>query len=164
MQAIGVTPSAAYSAANAGVHQLVKNLALEFADSKIRINAVAPAVVETPVYGTFMSEAFAATLRDDDGGKVCACGMLGAEIATLEPQAAARLRRFYRANEAALVRILDRSVDDGTMTFAGDATALAKVIFAVLEGGMLVARADGGIERFSATTNQILAMVSTTAS
>lgn len=56
LQAIGATPSAAYSAANAGVHQLVKNLALELADSKIRINAVAPAVVETPVYNTFMTD------------------------------------------------------------------------------------------------------------
>lgn len=56
LQAIGATPSAAYSAANAGVHQLVKNLAIELADSNIRINAVAPAVVETPVYNTFMSD------------------------------------------------------------------------------------------------------------
>lgn len=56
IQAVGATPSAAYSAANAGVHALVRNLAIELASEKIRINAVAPAVVETPVYGTFMSE------------------------------------------------------------------------------------------------------------
>ncbi|WP_299672189.1 SDR family oxidoreductase [uncultured Roseobacter sp.] len=63
LQAIGATPSAAYSAANAGVHQMVRNLALELADQNIRINAVAPAVVETPVYNTFMSdEEVAATL------------------------------------------------------------------------------------------------------
>ena len=55
IQAIGATPSAAYSAANAGVHALVRNLALELAPENIRVNAVAPAVVETPVYGTFMS-------------------------------------------------------------------------------------------------------------
>jgi len=54
-QPIGATPSSAYSAANAGVHQLVKNLAIELAPHNIRINAVAPAVVETPVYGTFMT-------------------------------------------------------------------------------------------------------------
>jgi len=54
-QAIGATPSAAYSAANAGVHALTRNLAIELAASNIRINTVAPAVVETPVYGTFMS-------------------------------------------------------------------------------------------------------------
>lgn len=56
IQAIGATPSSAYSAANAGVHALVRNLAIELASDNIRINAVAPSVVETPVYGTFMSE------------------------------------------------------------------------------------------------------------
>src|SRR6201996_5987046 len=55
IQAIGATPSAAYSAANAGVHAMVRNLAIELAPFGIRINAVAPAVVETPVYNTFMS-------------------------------------------------------------------------------------------------------------
>ena len=35
---------------------MVRNLAIELAPYKIRINAVAPAVVETPVYNTFMSE------------------------------------------------------------------------------------------------------------
>lgn len=56
IQAIGATPSAAYSAANAGVHAMVRNLAIELAPLNIRINAVAPAVVETPVYNTFMSD------------------------------------------------------------------------------------------------------------
>lgn len=56
LQAVGATPSAAYSAANAGVHALVRNLAIELAPQNIRVNAVAPGVVETPVYGTFMSE------------------------------------------------------------------------------------------------------------
>src|SRR6202041_4160395 len=54
LQAIGATPSSAYSAANGGVHALVHNLALELAADKIRINAVAPAVVETPIYSTFL--------------------------------------------------------------------------------------------------------------
>ncbi|AVK04135.1 MULTISPECIES: SDR family NAD(P)-dependent oxidoreductase [Pseudomonas aeruginosa group] len=54
IQAVGATPSAAYSAANAGVHALTRNLALELAGANIRINTVAPAVVETPVYATFM--------------------------------------------------------------------------------------------------------------
>lgn len=56
IQAVGATPSAAYSAANAGVHALVRNLAIELAPHRIRVNAVAPAVVETPVYGTFLSD------------------------------------------------------------------------------------------------------------
>lgn len=56
IQAIGATPSAAYSAANAGVHAMARNLAIELAPYNIRINVVAPAVVETPVYNTFMSD------------------------------------------------------------------------------------------------------------
>lgn len=55
LQAIGATPSSAYSAANAGVHALVHNLALELATDKIRVNAVAPAVIETPIYSTFLT-------------------------------------------------------------------------------------------------------------
>lgn len=56
IQAVGATPSAAYSAANAAVHAMVRNLAIELAPLRIRINAVAPAVIETPVYNTFMSD------------------------------------------------------------------------------------------------------------
>jgi NAD(P)-dependent dehydrogenase (short-subunit alcohol dehydrogenase family) len=56
LQAIGATPSSAYSAANAGVHALVHNLALELAQYRIGINAVAPAVAETPIYSGFLSE------------------------------------------------------------------------------------------------------------
>ncbi len=55
-QAIEATPSSAYSAAKGGVHTLTRNLAIEFAKDNIRVNAVAPAVVETPVYGSFIPE------------------------------------------------------------------------------------------------------------
>jgi NAD(P)-dependent dehydrogenase (short-subunit alcohol dehydrogenase family) len=56
LQAVSATPSNAYSAANAGVHSLVHNLALELAADRIRVNAVAPAVVETPIYSTFLTK------------------------------------------------------------------------------------------------------------
>ena len=39
---------------NAGVHALARNLAIELASDNIRVNAVAPAVVETPIYSSFL--------------------------------------------------------------------------------------------------------------
>lgn len=53
--ALGATPASAYSAAKAGLHALTRNLAIELAADRIRVNAVAPAVVETPVYDTFLT-------------------------------------------------------------------------------------------------------------
>ncbi|MBE9030495.1 SDR family oxidoreductase [filamentous cyanobacterium LEGE 11480] len=53
-QAVAATPSSAYSMAKAGLHSLTQNLAMELADQQIRVNAVSPAVVETPIYEGFI--------------------------------------------------------------------------------------------------------------
>jgi len=53
-QAIKATPSSAYSMAKSGLHSLTQHLAMELAEHGIRINAVAPAVVETPIYSAFI--------------------------------------------------------------------------------------------------------------
>ncbi|HZA25598.1 MAG TPA: SDR family oxidoreductase [Dehalococcoidia bacterium] len=53
-QAIKATPASAYSMAKAGLHSLTQNLAMELAEYTIRVNAVAPAVVETPLYYGFI--------------------------------------------------------------------------------------------------------------
>lgn len=53
-QAIAATPSSAYSMAKAGLHSLTQHLAMELAPQKIRVNAVSPAVVQTPIYEGFI--------------------------------------------------------------------------------------------------------------
>lgn len=53
-QAIHATPSSAYSMAKAGLHSLTQHLAMELAAYNIRVNAVSPAVVETPIYEGFI--------------------------------------------------------------------------------------------------------------
>jgi len=49
-QAIKATPSSVYSMQKAGLHSLTQHLAMELADANIRVNAVSPSVVATPVY------------------------------------------------------------------------------------------------------------------
>ncbi|MFC0228970.1 SDR family NAD(P)-dependent oxidoreductase [Serratia aquatilis] len=53
-QAIGATPSSAYSMAKSGLHALTRNLAIELGGNGIRVNAVSPAVVHTPIYDGFI--------------------------------------------------------------------------------------------------------------
>ena len=53
-QAIKATPSSAYSMAKAGLHALTQHMAMELADHNIRVNAVSPAVVKTPIYKAFI--------------------------------------------------------------------------------------------------------------
>ena len=53
-QAIKATPSSAYSMAKAGLHAMTQHLAMELAEHNIRVNAVSPAVVKTPIYETFI--------------------------------------------------------------------------------------------------------------
>jgi NAD(P)-dependent dehydrogenase (short-subunit alcohol dehydrogenase family) len=53
-QAVQATPSSAYSMAKAGLHSLTQHLAMELASQGIRVNAVSPAVVATPIYEGFI--------------------------------------------------------------------------------------------------------------
>lgn len=53
-QAVKATPSSAYSMAKAGLHSLTQHLAMELAEHKIRVNAVSPAVVITPIFNSFI--------------------------------------------------------------------------------------------------------------
>lgn len=55
-QAIAATPSSAYSMAKAGLHSLTQHLAMELASKQIRVNAVSPAVVQTPIYEGFIAK------------------------------------------------------------------------------------------------------------
>jgi NAD(P)-dependent dehydrogenase (short-subunit alcohol dehydrogenase family) len=53
--AVAATPCSASSTAKGGVHALTRNLAIEFSPDRIRVNAIAPAVVETPLLEPILS-------------------------------------------------------------------------------------------------------------
>jgi NAD(P)-dependent dehydrogenase (short-subunit alcohol dehydrogenase family) len=68
VDAIETTPTSAYSAAQAGRHALTKNLAIELAAERIRVNTVALAFVETPAYQRFLSAEEAQEVLDSVNG------------------------------------------------------------------------------------------------
>ena len=55
LHAIAATPCSGSSTAKGGVHALTLNLAIEFAPDNIRVNAIAPAVVETPLFDKLLT-------------------------------------------------------------------------------------------------------------
>src|SRR5712691_8069354 len=108
LQAIGATPSAAYSAAKAGVHALTKNLAIELAPYKIRVNTIAPGVIETPVFNTFLTpEQVAAVLPTFN-----AMHPLGRNG---QPADAAEALLFLASDQASFITGVVLPVDGGVM-------------------------------------------------
>lgn len=48
------TPCSASQVAKGGMHTLTRHLAIEFASNNIRVNTIAPAVIDTPLYDNLM--------------------------------------------------------------------------------------------------------------
>ena len=102
---------------------------------------------------------FEATLKEGTHEKACPMGMLAAEVRTLGEIAAERVRQFLTHNERRLVSILDGGKRDGSLTFKGSPEALAGMVFALLEGALLIARGQGRPEHFRQVTGQLVRML-----
>lgn len=96
-------------------------------------------------------------LQDRD--RMCLCGIMSAEIATLPKSVRAELRRFFDENEAWLVRILNEGRKAGTLTLAAAPQIEARLLTMGLEGAMLVARSYGEPRRFEEIAERLLAGV-----
>ncbi len=103
---------------------------------------------------------FETMLSEGERGKVCLCGILGAELGTLGPVAADNIRRFFKENEKRLAEILDEGREQNVFKFEGDSRSMAILVFCLLEGAMLVVRADEGTQRYSAIMRQMIRLVS----
>ena len=103
---------------------------------------------------------FEATLDQTRCRHACPCGMLGAEIATMDPPAAERLRAFYLANTERVATMLEEGKRDGSLRFEGDPRTLAWMLFSLLEGAMLVVRVEGQLDLFRKMLQQFQRLVS----
>jgi TetR/AcrR family transcriptional repressor of nem operon len=94
------------------------------------------------------------------GSRMCLCGMLAAEYATLPQPIRARLIAFFDHNEAWLQRVLEQGSTDGTLRLNAPSGETAKLIVSALEGAMLVARPYGELDRFESAVSGLLANLS----
>jgi TetR/AcrR family transcriptional repressor of nem operon len=89
--------------------------------------------------------------------RMCLCGMLAADYATLPKPMKDEVRHFFDANETWLVEVLRRGRECGELTFRGSEIETARVLVAALEGAMLLARSHGDASRLRSAADCLLA-------
>jgi TetR/AcrR family transcriptional repressor of nem operon len=92
-------------------------------------------------------------MRND---RLCLCGMLAAEFATLPESMQQALTEFFDANERWLARVLREGRSDGALAFRDTPADRARMLLGALEGAMLVARSYGDEKRFRTAAGQLL--------
>jgi NAD(P)-dependent dehydrogenase (short-subunit alcohol dehydrogenase family) len=97
-QGVAATPSSGYAVGKGGLHALTHTLAIELAPHNIRVNAVAPAVVATPIYEKFVpKDKLDETLHSFDSSIRSAGSARPATWRTRSPSCSPRPRAGSRA-------------------------------------------------------------------
>jgi NAD(P)-dependent dehydrogenase (short-subunit alcohol dehydrogenase family) len=98
---------AAYNASKAGVILLTKNAALEYGKNNIRVNAIAPGVIDTKIIDNWKSDEWKWPIIS----KANAIGRIGT------PEEVANSVLFLASDEASFITGATLSVDGGGLTF-----------------------------------------------
>ena len=105
-------------------------------------------------------ELFQTTLNEGQRDKACLCGMLIAEMASLNEQGLQKVRKFLQSNANHIHEILKNGIADGSFTDQKNTRATADMVLASLEGGLLIARCEGGPKRLETILNQMMQLLS----
>jgi TetR/AcrR family transcriptional repressor of nem operon len=97
---------------------------------------------------------YADVLRNN---RMCLCGMLAAEYATLPKPMKDEMRHFFDENERWLVTVLEDGRRTGALKFSGSSLDVARALVGSLEGAMMIARSYGEVARFEAVAERFLA-------
>ena len=97
---------------------------------------------------------YADVLRDN---RMCLCGMLASDYATLPKAMKEDVKHFFDENEQWLVALLEQGRKSGALAFKGSPLDLARVIVGSLEGAMMLARSYGEPARFDTAAERLIA-------
>jgi TetR/AcrR family transcriptional regulator, transcriptional repressor for nem operon len=89
--------------------------------------------------------------------RMCLCGMLAAEYATLPKSVRAEVTRFFDANEAWLAAVMERGAQSEGLNLASPPAEAARLMIAALEGAMMLARSYGDAARFDRVGQRLVA-------
>jgi TetR/AcrR family transcriptional regulator, transcriptional repressor for nem operon len=103
-------------------------------------------------------EIYVDVLRND---RMCLCGMLAAEHATLPKPMRTGLKHFFDENERWLVDVLEDGKATGKLHFPGSARETARLLVGSLEGAMMLARSYDDVARFKSAAERLLAGLGT---
>ncbi|MEM7474817.1 MAG: TetR/AcrR family transcriptional regulator [Planctomycetota bacterium] len=102
---------------------------------------------------------FVQTLSSSGNDKGCLCGMLMAELLSLNDSGAAKVRAFLSSNTMAVESMLARGGEDGSLQPNVSTKVTAWMVLATLEGGLLVARCDGGHKQLSDIASRLIQLL-----
>ena len=100
------------------------------------------------------AELYADVLRRN---RMCLCGMLASDFATLPKPMKDGVRVFFDANEAWLTRVVEEGRRARSLRRDGQAQETARMVVSSLEGAMLVARSYGDVQRFESAAARLFA-------
>jgi TetR/AcrR family transcriptional repressor of nem operon len=97
---------------------------------------------------------YSRVLRDN---RMCLCGMMAADYATLPEPMRSAVTHFFEANEQWLASVLEQGRSSGDLRFSGAPLDVARLLVGSLEGTMLIARSFGDVSRFESISDLLLA-------
>ncbi|HEY5900435.1 MAG TPA: TetR/AcrR family transcriptional regulator [Burkholderiales bacterium] len=96
---------------------------------------------------------YAGVLRRD---RMCLCGMLAAEYATLPKPMQKEIRHFFDVNERWLAAVLEEGRRSRELAFEGTPAEVAAMLVSALEGAMMLARSHGEPKRFRTVAERLV--------
>lgn len=103
---------------------------------------------------------FLETLKEGKNDKGCFCGMLMAEVETVEKRVRIQIQRFIHQNADVVETILSKGAEDGSLASQSNCRATALLVVSTLEGAVLIARSDRGPNQFADIAKTLITLLS----